>query len=134
MKKTGLALTLTLALITFALAVQAQHASPWNVPESAKNQKNPFAADQSSLTRGKHSYAIECARCHGNLGKGDGPAATKLDGPMPDLSLDATQNQTDGELYWKISEGRAPMPLKKNALTNDQRWDVINYLRSLKHS
>ena len=120
-------------VILFATTVKAQHMSPWNAPESAKNQKNPFAPDKSSLTRGKNSYTIECARCHGALGKGDGPAAIKVGMVITDLSTDAVQNQSDGELFWKISEGRRPMPYKKIALTDDQRWDVINYVRSLKH-
>ena len=116
----------------FALSASAQHSAPWNAPESAKIQKNPFSPDKSSIIRGKNSYNIECARCHGEIGKGDGPVSFKLDKTIPDLTLDEVQNQSDGELYWKISEGRRPMPYKKKALTDDQRWDVINYLRSLK--
>lgn len=131
-KKLWLILSLGSIALLFSVSGLAQHSSPWNAPASAKTQKNPFSPDKSSVIRGKNSYTIECARCHGQTGKGDGPASFKLDKEVPDLTVDEVQNQTDGELYWKISEGRRPMPYKQKALTDDQRWDVINYLRSLK--
>ena len=126
-------LSFGLIALFFSGFALAQHTSPWNAPESAKIRKNPFPPDKSSIIRGRNSYNIECARCHGETGKGNGPAVVRLDKVLPpDLTNDEVQNQSDGELYWKISEGRRPMPYKKKALTDDQRWDVINYLRSLK--
>jgi mono/diheme cytochrome c family protein len=112
----------------------AQHKEPWNVPETAKNQKNPFTADNSSLLRGKRSYNVECLKCHGDKGKGDGIRAEKIDKQITDLGSVYVQSQSDGELFWKISESRRPMPLNKHTLTDDQRWDVINYIRSFKHN
>jgi mono/diheme cytochrome c family protein len=110
----------------------AQHNGPWLVPESAKEKKNPYPPDQYSIARGKKSYKLECMRCHGKEGKGDGPSATNIEKTVADLTSDYIQNQNDGELFWKISEGRRPMPLAKRTLTDDQRWDIINYLRTLK--
>ena len=126
-------LVLTGAAFFFVIVALAQHNAPWNAPESAKDKKNPFLPDASSLARGKKSYKIDCMRCHGKEGKGDGPGAMKIDKTVADLTSDIVQNQSDGELYWKISEGRRPMPLAKRTLTDDQRWDVINYIRSLKN-
>ena len=125
---------LTLMIITFFFVsgALAQHKAPWNAPESAKARKNPFLPDSSSLFRGKKSYKLDCLQCHGKQGKGDGPNAFKVEQTVADLSADTVQNQSDGELYWKISEGRDPMPLAKRTLTDDQRWDVINYLRTFK--
>ena len=108
----------------------AQHNAPWNVPKSAVNIKNPFQADASSLERGKDSYNTDCMRCHGKTGKGDGAGAMKLEKKIMSLGSDAIQKQTDGELFWKISEGRRPMPLTH--LTDNQRWDIINYIRTFK--
>ena len=125
---------LTGIAISFVSVALAQHSAPWNAPESAKEKKNPFLPDASSLERGKKSYKLDCMRCHGKEGKGDGPSAMKIDKPVADLTTDKVQNQSDGDLYWKISEGRKPMPLSKNTLTDDQRWDVINYNRSLKNN
>lgn len=110
----------------------AQHNSPWIVPESAKQKKNPYLPDKSSLARGKKSYKTECIQCHGKEGRGDGSSAIHIEKTVADLTSDYVQNQTDGELFWKISEGRKPMPLAKRTLTDDQRWDVINYIRTFK--
>ena len=125
-------LLLTLAALFFTCFAFAQHSAPWNAPASVKEKKNPFVADASSLERGGKSYAIDCQRCHGKSGRGDGSSAMKLEKTVADLSSDQVQSQTDGELYWKISEGRKPMPLAKRTLTDDQRWDVINYIRTFK--
>lgn len=122
-----------LGLILFYSSIAfAQHDNIWKVPESAKGKKNLYLPDESSITRGKKSYIAECLRCHGKEGKGDGNSAMKMEKKVADLSSDIVQNQTDGELFWKISEGRTPMPLAKRTLTDDQRWDVINYIRTFK--
>lgn len=133
-RQLGIALLIGSIAFLFSNSAQGQHASPWNAPESVKSQKNPFQADAASVTRGKNSYKLECARCHGLTGQGDGVASSKLGKAMPDLGDPEVQNQTDGELFWKISEGRKPMPQKGHALSDDQRWDVINFLRSLRHA
>ncbi len=122
---TGFAVLLT----TIAFS---QHRTPWNVPEDIKTKSNPYTSDQSSIARGKNTYKLECVRCHGKLGKGNGTSADLLDTQVADLSSDKLQSQTDGELFWKISEGRKPMPLAKRTLTDDQRWDIINYIRTFK--
>jgi len=116
----------------YASIVLAQHNAPWLVPESAKQKKNPYPPDEFSIARGKKSYKLECARCHGKEGRGDGSSADKIKITVSDLTSDFVQHQTDGELFWKISEGRKPMPLAKRTLTDDQRWDIINYIRTLK--
>jgi len=117
-------------MLMFASIAFAQHDSRWNAPIAAVNMKNPFPADASSLERGKNSYQSNCVRCHGKEGVGDGTKAERLDKKVTDLSTEVIRNHTDGELYWKISQGRKPMPLKD--LTNDQRWDIVNYIRTFK--
>jgi len=132
--KKQLMIKLTLFGIAFfyASVAFAQHNGPWLVPESAKQKKNLYPPDEFSIARGKKSYKLECMRCHGKEGKGDGSSAIKIEKTVSDLTSDYIQNQTDGELFWKISEGRKPMPLAKRTLTDDQRWDIINYIRTLK--
>ena len=110
----------------------AQHNGPWLVPESAKQKMNPYPPDEFSIARGKKSYKLECMLCHGKEGRGDGSSADKIKIAVSDLTTDYVKNQKDGELFWKITEGRRPMPLAKRTLTDDQRWDIINYLRTLK--
>lgn len=110
--------------------VSAQHEAPSKAPKTALKMKNPFPADEFSLERGKHSYQLDCIRCHGKEGKGDGTKSDKVTQVVSDLGSDIIQKQTDGELFWKISEARRPMPYTE--ITNDQRWDIVNYIRAFK--
>jgi mono/diheme cytochrome c family protein len=103
----------------------------WLAPASAKNVKNPFSG-KSSISKGKSIYKTRCTVCHGEKGKGDGPAGKALKPPAADHSSALVQNQTDGELFWKISEGRGPMVGWKLILSEEDRWHVVNYLRTLK--
>lgn len=123
-------LALILIAFMFASFASAQHRGPMHAPKSAVNMKNPFPSDASSFERGKHSYQVDCIRCHGKEGKGDGLKAGKVHKDVADLGSDEIQKQTDGELFWKISEARRPMPLTD--ITNDQRWDIVNYIRTFK--
>lgn len=108
----------------------AQHEAPMKAPKTAVKMKNPFPADEFSLERGKHSYQLDCVRCHGKDGNGDGIKSEKVSKKITDLGSYVIQKQTDGELFWKISEARRPMPLTD--ITNDQRWDIVNYIRTFK--
>ena len=76
------------------------------------------------------SFNLDCIRCHGKDGNGDGIKSEKVSKKITDLGSDVIQKQTDGELFWKISEARRPMPLTD--ITNDQRWDIVNYIRTFK--
>ncbi|WP_396186460.1 c-type cytochrome [Flavobacterium sp.] len=127
-------IVLKLAFIVVALFYAstgfAQHEAPMKAPKTAVKMKNPFPADEFSLERGKHSYQLDCIRCHGKDGNGDGIKSEKVSKEITDLGSDVIQKQTDGELFWKISEARRPMPLTD--ITNDQRWDIVNYIRTFK--
>ncbi len=102
----------------------------WKAPASAKDKKNPVASNDASLAAAKKTYEKECLTCHGKKGRGDGEKAATLDKTPQDLSLARVQSQTDGELFWKISEGRKPMPANKKTLTEEQRWQLVNYVRT----
>lgn len=103
----------------------------WKAPESAKSVKNPISADASSITAGKVLYTKECLQCHGKKGLGDGPNAATLDKSPEPINTAKVKNQTDGELFWKLKEGRKPMPSTKKTFTDEQRWHVVNYIRTL---
>jgi mono/diheme cytochrome c family protein len=104
---------------------------PWNAPEAAIKQKNPVKADEASIKEGKDIYAQQCKSCHGTKGKGDGPKAAKIDISCGDFTSEEFTKLSDGELYWKTTEGRKPMPAFKAELSDNERWAVINYIRSL---
>ena len=121
-----LALVVGLAFAGTALAQGA-----WVAPQSEKAKKNPLPNDKKIIEQGENVAKINCASCHGEKGKGDGPAAVALNPKPADWTSDRVQSETDGELFWKISNGRGPMPPWKHLPEND-RWAVIRYIRSLK--
>jgi mono/diheme cytochrome c family protein len=99
--------------------------------EAAAARKNPVAATPESVAKGAALFAIYCTPCHGTSGKGDGLVAAKFV-PPPDLTnAELQKTRTDG--YWQsyLSVGGAVMPSYGEALTPEERWDVVNYVRTL---
>ena len=123
------------ALVAGAGAGAASAQGPWVAPADAKNAKNPRADkknDKKEMAEAKKSVETNCAACHGPGGKGDGPAAAALPPPKPaNWTADPVQKQTDGELFWKIANGRGAMPPWKH-LSEKDRWDLVNFVRTLK--
>ena len=117
------------SILPLARAEDAQ--SEWKAPSRAAKRKNPTAADAASIDAGKTVYQKECVSCHGAAGKGDGPAAKDLQVKPGDLSAAKLAQETDGELFWKITEGKKPMPSFSKLLSDDQRWNAVNYVRTL---
>ena len=126
-----LALLLCIALTSVVSWGDGTAEADWTAPARASRKKNPIAYDDASVAAGKELYAKQCLSCHGETGKGDGSAAKDLDKKPNDLTLPKVQDQTDGALFWKVTEGKKPMPSFEKMMTDDQRWQTINYLRSL---
>ncbi len=112
------------------LAAQKPAGKPWPAPANAIAMKNPVKSDPVSLKDGKELYIKNCKSCHGDAGKGDGTKAKNLDISCGDFSLPAFAKVSDGELFWKITEGRKPMPTFNKKLSDSERWAVINYMRT----
>lgn len=104
---------------------------PWVAPARAAKKKNPVAATEASLKRGREVWIKECASCHGEKGRGDGPGIKDLEVKPGDLTDAHSVAHSDGELFWKITEGRKPMPSFAETFSEEDRWNVINYLRQL---
>jgi mono/diheme cytochrome c family protein len=121
-----------LALICIVLVYAVfQRDKPWVVPEEVKKLKNPLPTSESTLKAARGIYMDECAQCHGEQGKGDGPEATMHSLAPADLTDTRHMNSvTDGEIFYQISEGRKPMPSFKKRLTEDQRWGLVLLVRS----
>jgi len=117
----------------FCLASFAQ-TTPWLAPKEADNIKNPLTGNTSVLAEAKTLYTANCVPCHGDKGRGDGIAAAGLNPKPADHSSAAVQSESDGALFWKLSEGRAPMPGYKKIFNDQQRWELINYIRTLARS
>lgn len=97
--------------------------------DAAASLPNPVPATPESLARGENFYQVHCFVCHGSHGKGDGPVGVKFDPSPVDLNLPHTQDQTDGQLFFTITRGRVTMPFYRDALNQQERWDLINYIR-----
>lgn len=96
---------------------------------------NPVPADDVSIQRGTELYKINCVPCHGTKGKGDGVIGTFFKFKPADLTSFQVQQNGDGALFLVISngiEGRMP-PLNEN-LSVRERWDLVNYIRTLSES
>ncbi len=115
---------------TYAFSADAPP-DEWKAPARAAKMQNPTTADPDTLAAGKKIYAGNCLACHGAAGKGDGPAAIALNPRPKDLSDPKISSQVDGELFWKITEGKKPMPSYEKLLPETDRWKVITYIRTL---
>jgi mono/diheme cytochrome c family protein len=122
----GLVSFLVFSLMSFKLN------ETWKAPATAKSIANPLKSNSEATAEGKKLYSNMCAVCHGNKGRGDGIAGMTLKPRPSNLTQALVQDQTDGEIYWKLTEGRAPMASYKELLTEEQRWQLVNYLRTFK--
>ena len=96
---------------------------------------NPVPADDVSIQRAANLYAINCAMCHGSTGEGNGQIAALLANKPANLTLDVTQNKSDGALFLTLTNGvPGRMPPMVENLTVRDRWDMVNYIRTLEPS
>lgn len=127
---------LTAALVALLLIFQRSlsQTTPWVAPSTADNVKSPLTATPAVLAEAKALYKANCGPCHGEKGRGDGPAAPGLNPKPADHTSEGVQKQSDGAIFWKLSEGRAPMPAYKKIFTDQQRWELVAYIRTLARS
>lgn len=109
----------------------------WQAPADAASLANPVKSNPDAAKMGREFYMQSCANCHGKQGQGNGGMSgmTKRDGkPLPatNLASQVAQANTDGELFWKITNGRSPMPAHRIRFDDEQRWYIVAYLRTLK--
>lgn len=122
-----LALLLALSFVPGAAVAQER----WEAPPEAIELRNPFgSADAEAIRQGQQTYEMICAACHGERGDGAGAAGQSWDRPPADFTSPDVQDQSDGSLYWKISEGNPPAMLRyKETLSEEDIWQVVAYLR-----
>jgi mono/diheme cytochrome c family protein len=139
-KKILISITFTgflfLLLVSFVKAPKNDYVTvqqkKWVAPESADKIVNPLKGDANAAASGKKLYKVMCFVCHGPKGKGDGMAGAGLTPKPADLTSATFQSQSDGAIFWKIEQGRSPMPSYKTSIPEKKRWEIINYLRTLK--
>jgi len=97
----------------------------------AKKLKNPIAPVPAALADGKQIYQQHCENCHGENGDGKGQKAPELSTAPTDFTDAQKMNGlTDGELFWQTTKGRQPMPAFEDKLNPDQRWEVVDFIRT----
>jgi mono/diheme cytochrome c family protein len=93
---------------------------------------NPIEADEVSVERGRILYTVHCAMCHGADAQGNGPVGLALINRPANLSGEVTQAKADGTLFLTLSNGiEGKMPALNENLSVRERWDLVNYMRSL---
>lgn len=115
---------LIIAAMTVAAKVPAQD---WVVPDEQKAVTAPFKFTPDMQKQGEQIYLKNCQSCHGLPGKDNW---AKLTPPPGDLAKDKAQKQTDGEIFYRITTGKTPMPEFRNIIPEEERWWVVAYLRS----
>ena len=132
----GAMLAAAVALGAFTAPAQDPTAG-WKLPPDAAALPNPIPATPESIARGRELFAAaKCVFCHGVDGKGNSENLAKLRRRPADLTdAERVGRNTDGELFWKISLGIPQiMPAGKTRLTEEERWHVVNFVRSLAKS
>ena len=131
-----------LALAIPAVFAAAAETRKWTAPDADKARVNPVEATPAALLKGRALYQKHCASCHGDKGKGDGPAARlhaerskRAPQDLTDAKVQA--GMTDGEIFWKLGSGfkedaQIIMPSFTEEIPKDEdRWKLVHYVRTL---
>jgi len=113
-------------LITIILFLTVQlFAQEWIAPADQKDLVNPQEYNLSNVKKGKELYLKNCKSCHGDPGKNN---MLPLVPPPVDITSERMQKNTEGELFYKITNGRGAMPQFKATISDDDRWRIVNYI------
>ncbi len=116
---------ITLLLFGFLFIAYTSQAQ-WKIPEKAKKSKNPHESSDTHISSGKKIYASNCKSCHGDPGKANALLPTATDVGSADYL-----KMKDGSIYYQITEGMGAMPSFKKSLSDEERWSLVSYIRSL---
>jgi len=129
MKRIGPAVALFAAIAIAAVGenLSYQQDATWHAPDAAVARENPLAAKPELAAGGRKLFQKNCAECHGAAGSGMEKKHSA------DLQLPVVQQQTDGTLFWKITNGNARKGMPSfSKLPEQQRWQLVLFLRTLK--
>ena len=94
---------------------------------------NPRQPDAANLAKGKERFETNCSPCHGMNGEGDGTVVHLLHRKPANLMTGVSKNLPDGYIYGYIRNGGVAMPSYDEAMSSDERWDVVLYIRDMQH-
>jgi mono/diheme cytochrome c family protein len=120
-----------LAILVAVLLIAINAARNWNATAAARRLKNPVPPSDAVIAAGKKIYGQHCRNCHGEKGDGRGEKAPELSVAPGDFTdAPAMRRRTDGELFWQITRGRLPMPAFEDKLSDEERWQTVDYIRT----
>ncbi len=109
-----------------------QEPAPFKIPPEEVKRENPIKHTAASIAQGKNLYRSQCAMCHGVKGDGKGDLAVEIKLKLKDYRDPAAlRDITDGELFYILTKGKGQMPDQGERLRPEQRWNMINYIRSI---
>ncbi|MGB9069667.1 MAG: cytochrome c [Candidatus Acidiferrales bacterium] len=112
-------------------ATMINTARNWSAVSAARRLKNPVPPTAEAIAAAQRDYGEHCRSCHGEKGDGKGEKAPELSVAPGDFTDARTMSRrTDGELFWQITRGRLPMPAFEDKLTAQQRWQLVDYIRT----
>lgn len=123
------------AVLALCLAAAPRGAGAEEPPDSVAAMRNPVAGDPAAVRRGQGLFLQNCAPCHGASADGKGPGAVGLRPPPADLAgPDVVPKHPDGWIYWRIANGKrgTAMPPFAFSLSEQERWSIVAWLRSLR--
>lgn len=124
----AIALAVIACVIGTALLLSAGN---WMALAKARKLQNPIAPSPAALAEGRQIYRQHCENCHGENGDGKGEKAAELSTAPTDFTDTQKMDRvTDGEVFWQITKGRQPMPAFEAKLNSDERWEVVDFLRT----
>ena len=113
-------------------SVPAQAPANLVIPPEEVKRENPVKPTEGSIADGKKLYGYQCAMCHGEKGDGKTELAETMKLKMKDYANpEALKDFTDGTLNYIIEKGKGQMPSQEGRMSANQKWNMINYIRSL---
>jgi mono/diheme cytochrome c family protein len=138
MFRNSTALCLFLLLVTAGLSQEKKESVPAQapanlvIPQEEMKRENPIKPTEGSIADGKKLFGYQCAMCHGEKGDGKTELAETMKLKMKDWSSpDTLKDFTDGTLNYVIEKGKGPMPGQEGRMKAEQKWNLVNYIRSL---
>jgi len=117
-------------IVAIAGSIVVYSLTEWSAPSAAKSLRNPFPPTSEAMESARTNYTAHCQSCHGADGDGRGERSERLSiAPADFRDAHAMGLRTDGELFWIITEGHEPMPAFRGTMTEEQRWQMVEYVR-----
>ena len=113
-----------IVIVTLFFTTQV-FAQEWTVPADQKNVVNPQTYNLENVKKGKDLFIKNCKSCHGDPGKNN---VLPLVPPPVDITSEKMHKNTEGEIFYKITNGRGAMPQFKATISDDDRWRLVNYI------